>query len=236
MHVINRTSTGMTRSYSVQLSNQTNGFEGQTGNSRRSFIRTTAAIVLSSTIGIAGSAPAASNGLTEVILLKSASGGINAPSDSSQNTPCDSEVRNEFLVDIREIYGRVKSAFGWSVLDTAKLFQVNRKTLYEWLASDDLPKPHKGTLNRAVLLDEIAKHASSALTLPISTDAVLILNGTQITQLLESDNISTTDAKNWIDELAQRRTTNVAKKSLSDRLAAAGMSRRPGSEHADILL
>jgi hypothetical protein len=160
----------------------------------------------------------------------------NSPAGSAQIVPNKTGVQQAALVDIREIYGRVKVAFGWSVLDTAKLFQVNRKTLYEWLSSDDLPQPHKGTLKRAMLLDEIANHASSILTSAIGNDSVLMLGGKQITLILESDEISKTEATAWIDELAKKRTTSVAKKSLSDRLAAAGMKRRPGSEHADILL
>jgi hypothetical protein len=222
MNAINRTTTGITRSYSVQVSNQTQGFKNRNENPRRSFMGATAAIVLSSTVCLAVAAPAASNGLTEVIVLNSALG--------------LSDVSQEAVVDIREIYGRVKVAFGWSVLDTAKLFQVNRKTLYEWLSSDDLPQPRKATLNRAIVLDEIANHCSSVLTSPIGTDSVLTLVGVQITPALESDEISKFQAISWIDELALRRASGVAKKSLSDRLAAAGMKRRPGSEYADILL
>jgi hypothetical protein len=238
MNTINRITTGMTRSYSSQLSNQTRSTENYIENPRRSFIGATAAIVLSSTFGLAtaAAAPAASNALRELVLLNSALEIDNSPTGSSQISPTETEIQQAALVDIREIYGRVKVAFGWSVLDTAKLFQVNRKTLYEWLSADDLPQPRKGTLNRAILLDEIASHASSVLTSAIGTDAVLMLGGLQITPLLESDEISKTQAIAWIDELSKKRATSVAKKSLSDRLAAAGMKRRPGSEYADILL
>jgi hypothetical protein len=236
MNAINRTTTGLTRSYSVQVSNQTQGFENRNENPRRSFMGATAAIVLSSTVCLAVAAPAASNGLTEVIVLNSALGLNDSPSSSAQIISNESDVSQEAVVDIREIYGRVKVAFGWSVLDTAKLFQVNRKTLYEWLSSDDLPQPRKATLSRALLLDEIASYASSVLTSPIGTDSILPLAGVQITPILESDEISKFQAIAWINELAQKRATGVAKKSLSDRLAAAGMKRRPGSEYADILL
>jgi hypothetical protein len=236
MNNINRVTTGAPRSYASQVSNRTQGFASHAENSRRSFIGATAAIVLSSTVGLAAAAPAASNGFTEVVLLNSALEINNSSVSSARAIQNEYEVQQAALVDIRKIYGRVKVAFGWSVLDTAKLFQVNRKTLYEWLSSDDLPQPHKGTLKRAVLLDEIANHASSVLTSAIGNDSVLMLGGTQITLILESDEISKTLATAWIDELAKKRTTSVAKKSLSDRLAAAGMKRRPGSEHADILL
>jgi hypothetical protein len=236
MNIINRVTTGAPRSYASQVSNRTQGLASNAENSRRSFIGATAAIVLSSTVGLAAAAPAASNGFTEVVLLNSAFGINNSPAGSAQIVPNETGLQQAALVDIREIYGRVKVAFGWSVLDTAKLFQVNRKTLYEWLSSDDLPQPHKGTLKRAMLLDEIANHASSVLTSAIGNDSVLMLGGIQITLTLESDEISKTQAIVWIDELAQKRATSVTKKSLSDRLAAAGMKRRPGSEYADILL
>jgi hypothetical protein len=235
MNRINRTSTGISRPHLAHLSNQTNDVE-KYGTYRRSFLKATAAAVISSTIGISFSAPAASNGMTEVVFLKNAMGNNTPLSDLIGGTPIHSNERHESLVDIREIYGRVKTAYGWSVLDTAKLFQVNRKTLYEWLASDFAPKPHKATLHRAVLLDEIASHASSVLASAIGTDAVLSFNGLQIPNLLESDVISVASAKAWIDELALKRASTISKTSLSDRLAAAGMSRRPGSEHADILL
>jgi hypothetical protein len=236
MNIIRHTDTVISKPQLVHASNQTNGSGNRATGALGLFINASVVIAFSSAATVGLPLHIAQNGPTEVVRSKNVVEGSSRFYDPFQNTAPDSQENGELLVDIRQIYGRVKTAFGWSVLDTAKVFQVNRKTLYDWLSSEELPTPQSANLKRAIKLDTIASYVSSKLTLPVGTDSVLQLTGTELKALLEADEINVNDAEKWIDELARRRAAFGAKKSLSERLAAAGMKPRPGSEYEDIIL
>ena len=140
----------------------------------------------------------------------------------------------ERATDVREIFGTAKAAFGFSVSETARLFSVSRKTLYAWLASEDIPQPHRRQIVRALAVERTAEHAMRQLSTPIGTDAELKLNGHKLMELVSNSRFKEAAIVEWIDALASRRRREPrVSRSFSEQLKNSGFAMPPGANEHD---
>lgn len=139
--------------------------------------------------------------------------------------------------DVRDAYGLVKAAFGLSVTDTAKLFSVHRKTIYEWLSADSKPQPQKENIERARTLSALASVVVELRLSPVGRDAELILEGKSLWNFVDDQRIDREGLKAWLLLLVEHRKGALEEEdSLLHRMTRVKLPAEPESDVSDYLV
>ena len=139
--------------------------------------------------------------------------------------------------DVRNSFGLVRLVFGGTIGRTADYFGVSRKTIYQWINSEEIPNLQNRQARKAADLESAAKYVQSLIgeksKLYVKTDA----QGASLDEILASEVIDFQKLKNTVSVIkTQLAPRGIKKSSLSERLEKKGFSVRDDEDGLEPLI
>lgn len=130
---------------------------------------------------------------------------------------------NVHVFSAEEMVALIRSAFGFSIVDMAKILRVQRPTVYEWLSGN---KPQEQNFKRLTAVFDLAKQWNSLSPVPLAGRAKqVVIGGQTFVDLLSSEKIDFTLVTQVIEGLAKTSQEVYQEKqrgSLAERLKVKG--------------
>jgi hypothetical protein len=139
-----------------------------------------------------------------------------------------SAVRQEVSASQRRVSRLVgiQAIFGFPVQTLATILHISRPTLYKWLDVEDEVQPQADNRERLMAVERIAKQWRVRSSSPLSSVAHEPIDGARtVIDLLTVDELDERDIVGALDELVAK--LRAKPKSLSQKMTAAGYTRRP---------
>lgn len=142
----------------------------------------------------------------------------------------------EFDFDVRESYGTVRSVFGGTIGRTAEYYGVSRKTIYQWINSEQAPSLQNRQFERAKSLESAATFVRAKLGRKAKNYTREVVGTSSLDEILAADSINFTALKTWVEGLERKLDGQQPHTPLAEKLKRNGFSPPEGEEDLEPLI
>ena len=139
--------------------------------------------------------------------------------------------------DVRQSYGLVRFVFGGTIGRTADYYGVSRKTIYQWINSENAPSLQTRQVERAMILESAARYVKTRLGKNSKEYVKVKKDDLSLDDILSAESIDLAMLRIWVEEIRQHiESDELDSESIADRFEKKGFPRRYDDDHLEPLI